>query len=366
MLIFTPLNVSAAEVTYEEASEYANSQYKLFCKASDEYDDIVFDMDNVELGAGQHVYEVDTIQQRAVFVFPVMQDKKCKALFKVTKTIDGWCGSLYQNDTKEIGKIICAKQKYIMYEVSGCQYLETENEIYLLDDSLSSNMISSREQEFLAKNFSEKCESISRIKKYINYHEISNTQSFSDDSNLIKMGYTPGLTVNTGSKVTCSVSGYMASQGDLPICWAACVASTYNYYKGKSITAKNVCDKLNVKYKAADNATTLKAFKKYGFDYKNIYAKYPNISNINACLRDHYLITLKLGTLNNDNIHLNAHDILVTGTCYKNGKSLVRIYNPQGNGKLSWTSFIGENTVFLDTWGWKSSFIPSDHKPDNY
>ena len=78
------------------------------------------------------------------------------------------------------------------------------------------------------------------------------------------------------------------------------------------------------------------------------------------------MVSVILGTLNDKNIYLQKHAILITGTRKYNNKYQLRIFDPNKEKENKWVDYIGENTVFISTWAWKSSYIPIDHAPNNY
>lgn len=368
-LLFIPNKpVSAYEKTsqnhqFERANEHAEETFISYCRTLNEKEKENIDLKRIHLGDVNVVFDFKSgNEQLASFLYPVYEVNECVALFEVYDTVDGWCDSISVDNIEIFNKIRSYENEIILYKINDIEYIESKEAKYPTNSSevIDESKMSKKEKTFFSKSFDEKNEYLNQ--KQISYYAMNNCAVDNKETT----GYTPALSVNTGSKVTCAVTNYLASQGNKPICWAACVASTWNYYKGKKVTATQVCDKIKHGYSDANDNEIIKAFSAYGFRYKNVYAKKPNISNINACLRDHYLITAKLGTLDDNNIHVNSHAVLITGTEYVDGTSKVRVFNPQGSGSTKWVKFIGENTVLLKSWGWSSTFIPADHKPDNY
>lgn len=356
------MNVSANTDNIElEAQTYAKSQYKSYCITSNNNSDAQINITNIKLGQGKHIFTINEKQQDASFLFPVIDGRKCVAIFEVEKTSKGWCGTLCMDNIADFERIVQSNDEYVLYQLSQYTYAETATIKCIIHDDQPQYSLSNEEKRFAHMSYNSKKRYLYKLNKTSKYIIQSLCDSFDNHSAMI--GYTPKLDVNTGSKVVCSTKGYLSSQGDLPICWAACVASSYNYYFGKKITAKNVCKKMNSDYTAASNAKIIKAFKKCKLNYKLVSVNFPNLSNINACLRDHFLLTAKLVNKSNAS---QAHVVLITGTDYRNGESRIQIYNPQGNGSSKWIRFVGEGTNFIKLWKWRATFLPADHKPDNY
>ncbi len=345
----------------KEAMDYANKHYKTFCKILiNDGEDI--DLENVQLQNPYYVYNPKSDkQQLSSFIFPIYQRNDCICLFEVDRAENGWVGSITCKGENIIDQMEYASKNCLFYSIKDSIFIENETEKMLFSDNLEINKqkMTSDEKDFLELGYMDKKQLIYSDK--ISFHAIKHDMDI-DQASLT--GYTPTLTSNTANKVTCKVSGYLSSQGNKPICWAACVATTYNYYNGKNVTATGVCNKVGHGYSGATTSEVLKAFQTYGFKYKNVYTNYPDISNINACLRNYYLLTIQLGTLNDDNIHLIDHNELITGTQYVDNIRSVRVYNPQGSGSTKWVTFNGNRTIFEATWGWKSTYLPVGYLPN--
>lgn len=174
-----------------------------------------------------------------------------------------------------------------------------------------------------------------------------------DFNNASDFGYLPTFTTNNGSTVICNVSGYLAPQNGLPICWAACVATTYNYYKGTNVTAKNVCDKMNHSYTKASTALIEKAFQTYNLAYD--YTPYGlSLSLIRKHLKNGRLIPVSL----HNSISPTGHIEVITGVkVTSQNKEYLKVYDPDLN-KQTLTEFNNYNTVFPGSflWAWQGSF----------
>lgn len=212
------------------------------------------------------------------------------------------------------------------------------------------------EKLFLNLSYNEKVKIIQKNTK--EYSKINTDTLLKDKTPL---GYTPKLSYNSLEHVECNVSKYLKSQGSKPYCWAACIASTKNYYSGKNITAAQVVKKTGYSYPKPNQV--MKAFRKYGFSYSTVFKEAPSLSNINACLRNHYLVTIEIGTLDNNHIHKTNHSELIFGTKYSDGKSFVKVYNPQKKGNIKWVRYNNVKTIFERGWGWRSTYLPNVYKP---
>ncbi len=164
-----------------------------------------------------------------------------------------------------------------------------------------------------------------------------------------KEGYSPGFSVEGKGKRVCNSGPYMVPQANKNICWAACVASIYNYFFNKHISAKTVSKKVLGKYDGAKPKQVLKAFKMYHMDvYK--YADYAIVYDKVMQNILYRRMMIAVGVYDRD---LPYHDVVVTGYHNSNKSKEVKLYDP-----------------LEDTWRWvtakKGCFVFDDKAAATY
>lgn len=335
------------------AIEYAQEIYMTLYKISVEDRNMGLEPsgEKVKLGTPFYIYDIKTKgKQLPVFEFPVLEGNECVLVVEISYVGGDWTGKISKTYSFELNQINFNKS-FIAYQYGECTYFENNKEIIKMGDC-------EEIKKFYKLPFYEKVNIIQKNTK--EYGKIP-VNTLSGEENIV--GYTPKLKYNTLEHVECDVGKYKKTQGNKPYCWAACVATTYNYYKGKQISTIDVVNKMKAKKKNMRTSDVLKAFQKYKFRFKNVYKDVPSLSNIRASLRNHYLLTAVLGTLDDDHIFLVDHDVIIYGTGIKDGKKCIRVFNPQGKGSTSWVIYNNVKTRFYNKWGWKSTYMDSRYIP---
>lgn len=82
------------------------------------------------------------------------------------------------------------------------------------------------------------------------------------------------FTISTGTNILLDSKDAVVNQKikgkNANICWAASVATIYNYIKDKHITAKNVCDNIGHSYREGTYLTMLRAFDEHQLNYVKV------------------------------------------------------------------------------------------------
>ena len=160
---------------------------------------------------------------------------------------------------------------------------------------------------------------------------------------------TDNMTGFSGSRV-CALYNAQG-QGNLPICWAATVATIVNYRKGTAYTAINVCDKLGVEYGGATIERKQEALSKYGINYKMTLAQLgwgSILSNIDS----KYPIAVSAFTKKNE-----GHSMVLHGYTVSSSVKYVTMQNP-GNKRIISVQYKTAGTTFSynsKTWTWTKS-----------
>lgn len=336
-----------------EATQYAEENYMTFYEVSVEDKNMGLELSgkHVKLGYPCVIYHIKSEQnQPPVFYFPVLEGDKCILVMEIAYVGDVWTGNISKIYSYELNKIDCTKP-YIAYQYGECVYFENQMKKVKLGDCQEL-------KKFSKLPFQKK---VSIIQNNTKNYESMTQNCLSGEENIV--GYTPKLKYNTLENVECEASKFYKSQGNKPYCWAACVATTYNYFKGKQVSTLDVVNKMNAKKKDMGTSDVLKAFQKYGFRFRNVYHDVPSLSNIRASLRNSYLLTAVLTGKDDDHIYLADHDVIIYATRYKNGKKFIGVHNPQGKGSQSWVEYKNVKTIFWKTRRWKSTYMDSRYIP---
>lgn len=295
---------------------YAKEIYVHMCKVAEKDLGKKLDYQTLRLGEPYIIYDVEKKgEQDAVFYFPIESGEHVYLTLEVIQTDEGMKGG--------ISPATGIYQKKSLYEHS-IFYKDQEN---IHAQAISPISVSSKRARI--KEFNE-YDSFSDLDAYTKINVISHqvkeyrkikTKNLKADPDA-KEGYSPGFSVEGKGKRVCNSGPYMVSQANESICWAACVASIYNYFFNKHISAKTVSKKILGKYACAQPKQVVKAFKTYHMDvYK--HANYPisydkimqNILHKRMMIAMGISMSLK-------------HDVVVTGYHNSSKKKEVKIYDP--------------------------------------
>ncbi len=322
----------------ESADDYAMNNYKYFMELF-ENEVLKSTYSNITLEHPFLIY--DSLHEKQVenYLYPISSEDKVVAVLQVCKTDSGWramVNQYYVDFLNEIDYIHSSNWLFIAHEGS----IEAFNNKTSVFSDNSEKIISNDTP--LGDKVSDVCKAFDNL---VSINEIDT------DLNAI-MEYSPSFTSNDGKTILCNSSAYLTPQNGKPICWAACVATTYNYYYGKHITAKNVCDKINHSYTGeADTSVISGAFKKYNLDY--YYSPYGlSIALIRRHLNNHKLLTADVYN------QFGRHAEVITGVKVKqNEKTCLRVYDPDED-KETLTEFNNIDTVFPGgfSYRWQGTF----------
>lgn len=171
----------------------------------------------------------------------------------------------------------------------------------------------------------------------------------------IKETYTPSYSfdVTTGSDVGKIFSLYnKKGQGNLPICWAASVATIVNYRKGSNVSAKNVCNKMGTGYKGATIDTKLDALHEYGL---TAYKKQTSNMSWKTIIKN---VDNKRPIAMSAFSGAAGHAVTLVGYRFRNGTKYIVLWN-SGNEKMQTVTYPSSGKLTFsynnDTWVWTQS-----------
>lgn len=310
----------------KSADDYAKENYEYFMRLFEE-SVLCEHYDNIALEQPFFIYNASCEKQVENYLYPISSENKIVALFQVCKTDSGWRAVINQYHIDLLNKIDYIHNNNWMFVTNG-------NSIEAFNNNCSVCSNNSKTDVFKDVALEDK---VSEVFKF--FDNLISINGIDVNTNAT-IGYSPSFTSNDGETILCNSNSYLTPQNGKPICWAACVATTYNYYNGKHITAKNVCDKINHSYTGeSDTSVVSKAFNKYNLDY--YYSPYGlSISLIRRHLSNHKLIS---ADVYND---FGRHAEVITGVkVQQDGKTCLRVYDPNED-KQSLTEFNNIDTVF--------------------
>lgn len=280
-------NNSISNLVPTEANMFAETYYKDLIEASLPYFPVLTsdDINQYELKSPYVVYDYDD-NNPEIYYYPVTLNDNIVMVISIVETTEGYSISGSEEMVDGLNNIdyVSESNDIVFYE-NGCEIdAETENGIFLVEkiDEMQGE-ISEAPENFISMNISEKKEVVKESLKTTESLNLDYVQAVSEDNNIIEEVYSPAYSTNTSTNKTCKLYNAQG-QGNLPICWAASVATVVNYRKGTSITAKNVCDVMNTGYVGATIDVKQNALKKYGLNYtkRNSQLTYNQIkTNIN-------------------------------------------------------------------------------------
>ncbi len=302
----------------ESAITYAKEIYIDMCKLAEKDLGKKLDYQTLRLGEPYIIYDVEKKdEQDAVFYFPIESGEHVYLTLEVIQTDEGMKGG--------ISPATGIYQKKSLYE-NSIFYKDQEN---IHAQTISPISLSSKKVKI--KEFNE-YDSFSDLDAYakvkVMSHQVKRYQKIQTKNLKVdpdaKEGYSPGFSVEGKGKRVCNSGPYMVPQANKNICWAACVASIYNYFFNKHISAKTVSKKVLGKYDGAKPKQVLKAFKMYHMDvYK--YADYPITYDKIMQNILYKRMMIAVGFWRKD---FPVHDVVVTGYHNSSKKKEVKIYDP--------------------------------------
>lgn len=251
----------------EEANIYAEEIAPTMIADVLEYPDL-FDVEisgyqDWTLGQAFTIFNVEdnTLKENNIYYYPILEGEKIVIILSVFKVDGQWSASLSKSMADKLSNL---SGTFILYEDDLTVYAESSNEkVKLMQDhkNTSNSTISN-------KSFSNKISILKNGYKNLTTQSVTTDLSDSDLGNELNtiqevknisnnsiinksaLGYTPGFTFNTATQVALNTYGYYKNQMyngiQWGMCWAACVASVYNYRTGGSLEAYQVCEALEM------------------------------------------------------------------------------------------------------------------------
>ncbi|MBD5137247.1 MAG: hypothetical protein HDT39_15060 [Lachnospiraceae bacterium] len=209
------------------------------------------------------VYDVEKEVQEPLYYFPIKNNQeKIVLVMAVFLTENGWSDSISGCMADELNDKNYLEEECLIY--GDTDEICVENE----DNQADAEIVDGADiEKFAKKDFSNKKKEFK--KKYKVDFNVKSPES-NDDGCMVQSGFT----ISTGTNILLDLKDYTVNQKikgeNADICWAASVATIYNYVKDKHITAKDVCDNIGHLYRAGSNRTVLRAFDEHKLNYAKV------------------------------------------------------------------------------------------------
>lgn len=349
MIIVLQLCISVGAYSYatgeinisKEATEYAYLKYNGLLEVVESqiefYDIQPEQLQGAKLGKAFVIYELDSSSQDEIYYFPVLDmEENVILMLSVIGTVEGWSVTISEEWVSELNKLDYTSKDFIFYKTEESLYAENSTQKIWLAGKKEPNI-----GEFSKKSYFEKKSEINKSIKNLRKIDIN---SINDDN--WKCKYTPAFSSSTSSSKMCSLYNAQG-QGNYGLCWAACVATIYNYLCGNDITAMEVADDMGIGYnEGASTYEALLALQKFGVGYQNYN---DDVNNIMSWELLRYNIDDKCPIYVRGLRNGGAHAVVVRGYTIAAGVRYISLWNPglnSGNGGLVTVEFKDEGTTF--------------------
>ncbi len=326
------------------AIEYAHENFKDVLYSSFGYYEQLSSKnpENYSLGDPFVICTLDGVQEE-IYYFPICIGNKIVLVMSIVGTNQGY--TLSASD-----ELVALLERNNYIQNSFLLFYEEDEIIKVktfFDTSLVTNTTISPQDSNVARDFDEASwitcvQYIStRITsmKTVNFEERSNNRMSKE---AIIEAYTPAFSTDNvnglkGSRI-CALYNPQR-QYNLPICWAASVATIVNYRLGTNYSAIDVCDRMESEYVGKTVSFMKDSLKKYGITYNISYSQM-NLGVIRAKIDNKYPISMI-----SSNADGGWHATTLYGyTIATNGNYIV-MHNP-GTGSCSTIQYNTSGTTY--------------------
>lgn len=220
-------------------------------------------VEDFQLCAPYIVYDVEREVQDPLYYFPIKNnDDKIVLVMAVFMTENGWSDSISGSMADELNDKNYLDEECLIYGDSDEICVENE------DNQADTEVVDGTKiEKFTQKDFKNK------KKEFKNKYKADFNVKLLDSSNEEELAGS-GFTISTGTTILLDSKDAVVNQKikgeNADICWAASVATIYNYIKDKHITAKNVCDNIGHSYRKGTYLTMLRAFDEHQLNYVKV------------------------------------------------------------------------------------------------
>ena len=295
-----------------------------------EFDITIKDLRDTRLGSPIIILDEKQKQQDEIYYFPIINgNNEVILMLSVMGTSNGWRVAMdteYVEMLKAIDYV--SGDDLILHLYDTVCVAEEQAKRYLIlndDEKLRVNRIESEPYSLQEENISKQ---IKRLRKIEFRENISN-------DNICYRAYSPKFSTDTSIAKVMLLHNKQA-QGDYGLCWAATVATIVNYVYGKSYTATDVADLMEIDYDAGGTLYDVyNALWEYYLAYNNLIAGQISFETIKENVDDKYPIAVGAQAGNSNHMV----------TLYGYGGDFVYLWN-SGNEKSQLVEYSAKGTVF--------------------
>ena len=294
------------------------------------------------------VYDVNQSVQDPLYYFPISDEgDKVVLVMAVFRTENGLSFSIGTDISKELNEVNYLNEECIVYGDEETVCVENKNKIANDTNSFGKLQVSDELNDFVNKDFKEKERDIKDIYEVDQEVEYEESNKSDDESGFAYASHERKLLAVENAIVNQKIDGKQYG-----ICWAATVATIYNYIMDKKIYAKDVCDSIGHKYKGASADDIKKAFEKYGLDYRlHDVLEYKKIKDYITQRKPMYMRTISEDGESRHAVTLIGYDQRVDG-------NYISIWN-SANEQYTTMVYDGERTSYgmnHTTYHWNQTF----------
>ncbi len=311
---------------------------------------------NVKIEKPFIIYSAETLgRQEPIYYYPISNHGKIVLVLYVMECGRSYAASISTDYASTLNKLDYQNNEdYLFYEDGETLYAENHHATKNLSDMMQTEDDAPSDREETNAEVFKGLSTKNKMKAILNSYSKENDTAEKNTDEVPEKNISfgaRGFSTKKGSVVRLNTSGCQVRQRWDNTCWAASVATTVRYLKYskyKSLTARQVCDKMKISYYAGGSIYEMhKALKKYGITYKtpdpfqisfttlrnNILAQKPVI--LGGIAKDPY----KYG------FSPKGHAVTIIGYTTYGGINQVTFYNP-GTDKCTSVEYKKSGTTF--------------------
>lgn len=332
----------------KEAQEYANDNYKRgidVVLSNPNLYNIYGEVEDFKLCEPYFVYDVNESIQDPLYYFPIKdKEEKIVLVMAVIRNQDGWGFSIGTDISEELNQFDYLEEECVVYGDEENVFLENKNKKMKKKESFNNK---DKTSKFDNKKFEDKKKDIK------NNYKVDMDVKYEEGKDVLEES---GFAIGTPTCLLLDVSSASVNQKingqSRGICWAATVATIYNYIMDKHISAKDVCDSINHSYTGGTRQDVKAAFKYFNLDYRgHFFMGFDEIKRYMKCRKPIYMTTVSEDGK-------SAHAVTLIGYDDRYDGRYISIWNSAIESYMT-LEFDDSNTSFgmnSTSYHWQSSF----------
>lgn len=228
---------------------------------------------NLQLGKPFVIYSAESLgKQDPIYYYPIIKNDDIILVLYVIECNGNYTAGISTDYASILNGLNYQNNSdYIFYEDGKSLYAENNDTTKSLCDMQKSDNTLNNKEKLNVEVF-EDLPAENKVEAILN--SFSEQDEFNTTPKKDMLEGSQGFSTKQGFVVRLNTSGCLVPQYRDNTCWAASVATTLrylNYSKYKSLTARNVCDKISKTYSEGGNiCDKQKALKKYGVTYSKL------------------------------------------------------------------------------------------------